>query len=135
MANRSVLPSLSGAGWVTEPGKMLSLLYAQALIALRSQSTIYYGNITSIPQIIASYQNSPSLLIEEMEKSLSNYLASYFDAVVVNVTSDATDLNLIIGYTIYIYIKVTRDGIEKTLSVAMNTDDVVLRKVLGAINE
>ena len=127
-----ILPALNGNGWVTDPTILLNTLFAQCLVADYSQSTIYDGTITSIPYLVATYQDNPLVMATKLEEALTLYYSRYFVQVTVLVTySDVPD----ILYPLYISIDVIVGGITYSLANVASIKNGMLNAVLQEINK
>ncbi len=127
-----VVPELGSGSWVKDPLKQLELLFAHALTSNYSQSTIYPNKVTSIPYIIAKYQQYPESLISEMNKALTAYLLRYFSNVNVQCgLGDETEDN---RYDLNISATVTRDGVTHGLSQIITLKDGKIVNVIRATN-
>lgn len=124
-----VVPSLSE--WITDPKKKLNTQFAYALTADYSQSTNFNGKVTSIPWLIATYQNNQAELANEMEVALRAMYYDMFDSVTVNISYD-TPVNA--TYNLYISIEVMQAGNSYDLAIVGQVDNGVLKSVLNQIN-
>jgi len=127
-----VLPCLSGDSWCTDIRRQISNLFAYALTSNYSQSNIYNGNITSIPYLIAKYQNNQLDMADEMQVALTKYYNRYFPNTNIQVDYD-TPVND--SYKLYISVTITVNGIVYTLAVVAAVDNGALSKVLSQINQ
>ena len=126
-----VVPQLGGAGWISDPAQQLNTMMAYAITSNYSQSTIYKGKVTSIPYILAQYQNNQAELVSHLQSSLTEYFYPVFDSVTVDVSADLPDAR---RYNIYITIEVTKDSKVYNLAVTAPVDNGVLAKTLVEIN-
>lgn len=79
------LPLLSSIGTPATPEALLDYLLAHALASDYSQSTLFYGKVTSIAYIVATYGNRPVVLMDNMREALTRYLEPYFVSLDVTV--------------------------------------------------
>jgi hypothetical protein len=127
----ATLPELGSGGWVTEPMKQLDLLLAHAMESDYSQSTIYFGNITSIPYLFQKFQHDPGRLCSELENMLSAYLSRYFDTVSVRCTTEDKEDN---KYDLYISGTVKRKGLSYELAKVVDLENNRMRYVAEVNN-
>jgi hypothetical protein len=124
-----VLPSLSA--WVEAPMAQLRLLFVNCLLSEYSQTTVYSGQITSIPYILSTNKNNINNLINDLEVKLREYFLRYFDGCTVNIQSaEKTDRK----YILYLDISVTRKGITYSLLKALHVEDSVVKQTLDYFN-
>ena len=130
MAKIPTIPSL-GLGWIVDPPHQLNTMFAHALVADNSQSTVYAGNITSIPYLIATYQTSQIEMATELEASLQTFFSRVFP-----ITSVTVDYDEAVGnkYQLYVSINVTANGNNYSLSAAIAVDNGVLLTVVKELN-
>lgn len=81
------VPTLSPAGWLESGVEKLDMLLGYYLTSEANQTTLYYGNITSLPLLVAKYGKDESKLTEEVENSLRVFLERYYDNIEVEVNS------------------------------------------------
>lgn len=126
------VPMLGGEGWVKDPARQLVILYAHALVADGIQSTLFNGNVTSLPYITALYQNNPVELTNEIENSLTAYFDRFFVTTNVNVSYTQTNVN---KYDLYISVEVTDvDGNVLSLADAAQIDNGILLSTIAKLN-
>lgn len=87
----SAAPSLSTHGWIHDTAPMFDYLYSQFLLAQRSQSSTFVGQVSSLSWLIGKNQNDPISGAGQIELALSNYLSAYYENVVVTCTSELLD--------------------------------------------
>lgn len=127
-----LVPHLGGEGWVADPARQLNLLFAHALVADGNQSTIYKDTITSIPFIVAQYQDSPQNMATNLQEALTTYFSRFFATVDVEV-----NVNNVLNhqYTLYLSVIVTAtDGNTYSLAFESLVDQGSLKAVLTALN-
>lgn len=82
------VPTLSSAGFVSDPARKLDHLMSYFFIAEYSQSTVHAGYVTSLPYLIKNHAHDPAVLVDRIETSLKRMLDGYFEDVTINVTLD-----------------------------------------------
>jgi len=128
----SVIPNLGSDSWVSDPNKKLTLMFAHALLADNSQSTIYNGSITSIPYIIGVYQNNTIEMTNQLETALSTYFLRGFDTADVTISNTTpTDGK----YQLNVSVNVTWNQIPYSLNQAFTVAGGVLTNLFKAINK
>lgn len=132
----TTVPSLGSNGWVTNPGTMIETVFAFALTSDYSQSTIYQGEVTSIPYLINLYQQNREELSERLETALRTLYSRYnFENLYIDVTTTDNSLS---GspqtYDLSIVIEVTVDGRNYNLSRIARNLGSELAPVFEAIN-
>ncbi len=85
------VPSLSPDGWIVDPVIKADRMIAHFFAANPEQTAIYKGNVYSIQNLIANYQNDPDVLALQVKTALANYFSRYFNNVIVDAnTIDAS---------------------------------------------
>lgn len=102
------VPTLSTQGWVRDPVGKFDFLLAHFFLSDYNQTFLYRGHVTSLPRIIEKHGSDMAAVINDLRTSLSAYMASYYDAVEVEVTP-ATPLDID-----------PRSKIELTLSIGVS---------------
>ncbi len=83
----NVKPSLSTDGWIANSALKLDDLLADFYYSEFSQSTIYYGNVASLPYIIQNNRNDPVGTANSIKTTLQLYLNRYFNSVTVDCSA------------------------------------------------
>jgi len=96
-----VLPSLSVDGWVGNKNAQMGKLFEHFLASEYSQSNTFYGNISSLKYLIATYDDI-HVLATEIEKALDKLYINYYDSVTVSVTVDDTTSDSQVDFAINI---------------------------------
>lgn len=86
-------PSLSPEGWIKPSNASLDDLLADFFYAEYSQSTIYYGEVASLPWILSRYPNNYDQIAELTHTTLSKYLCRHFNEVFLDVKASADAVN------------------------------------------
>lgn len=130
----SAVPTLSRAGYVSEGKALAKRLFDYYVLSLYSQSTIYYGNITSLAYTLYVGGDKLEDFIEYVLATLEPFYLRYFKTVTIAVnevsgtlgTRATVELGLVLS-----------DGIrEFTLDSSIHVSDgVILLSNYGLINE
>lgn len=80
-----VNPTLDGKGWVTAPNDLLDVAFSDFMMSDYSQSSLFYGQIASLPYLIAQCGQDLLRLKQEVRSTLERHLGPYFDTVQVTV--------------------------------------------------
>lgn len=80
-----VNPTLDGKGWVTAPNDLLDVAFSDFMMSDYSQSSLFYGQIASLPYLIARCGQDLQRLKQEVRSTLETHLGGYFDTVQVTV--------------------------------------------------
>lgn len=83
------MPTLTSAGWISDPINKLSRLFDYFLTTEKSQSYFFKDNILSFQEYIKSLQHDPVLLASRLETSLGAQLNKYFDTASVAISSQS----------------------------------------------
>lgn len=81
-----LIPTLDANAWVTEPAEAAEAMFAYFFASNFSQSTTFYGMISSFPYLLQQYGDDFTVLRQEVETVLQAYYARQFEKVTVNIT-------------------------------------------------
>lgn len=81
----TVVPTLTRKGYVKDGKTILDTLFAWTIIARRSQSDEFYGNILSLDELFMEYKNQPEAMALNATRLYRNYLSPHFDEVDVDI--------------------------------------------------
>lgn len=79
------IPTLSADGYVTDPKKIMSYLFAHLHEVRLDDSNIYRGNINSIASIIADVGNDPDAFVSRLRSELNTAFSRFFDEVSIDI--------------------------------------------------
>jgi hypothetical protein len=125
---RSQLPTLTDDG-ILEDDRLKSVkLFEYFLVSEYSQSTIFFGDISSLKYLIAEYSDDYSTLTNEIQNTLTKLYNRYFDhsdvTCVLKNQDDQTN-----AFDLFIEIEITNDNkkfkLSKTVSVVDNAIDIL----------
>lgn len=128
------VPTLSLSGWVNEIREKSDRLLSYFFYSDASQSNLYYGNVTSLPDIIKRFGNEKDRIDREMREAMYNYLKRYFDIVDIDVEvtipDDPTDdrMNLICR------IAVGQNGIRYDFSKLVAIENSKIKEIIDRNN-
>lgn len=106
-----ILPTLSAAGWVAGTHEKLDFALSHFFIAEQNQSYSYADEIADVHAVVARSQRDPTILINDIQRTLGKYLKSLFDeATVVAINFTDKDEFKSGRYGIKITIQVRDDG-------------------------
>lgn len=101
------VPTLSSSGWVTEISEKADRLMSYFFVSEASQSLVYAGRISSLPEIIQLHGHDELQLEAAMRDVLRTYLERYFTAVDITVkatipgSSDDNRIQISTQITVY----------------------------------
>ncbi len=116
-------PSLSTHGWIEDLGPLVDYLFSQFILAQKSQTNAYRGNIASLPGIIQAWQNDMSGCSSAIERTLTNYFSRYFQDVGVTSTyelADKTVSDVLTNFTVTIHF--THNGSRQDVARLLQSD-------------
>lgn len=128
------VPSLGGTGWVTEIAERADKLTSYFFISDYSQSTLYEGNITSLPWLIQQFGQDETALVRETREALQVYFGRYFEQVQVDVSTQVDDseapgtINMRIDVTVY------ENGQKYSLGRLVSSLDSKITKIITLNN-
>ena len=102
-----VVPTLSSSGFISNPPEMADRLLSYFFLSEASQSELYYGNITSLPDLIQKHNSETFVLEQAAKDQLTRYFSRYFDNVEVQATTqiprpgdeNRTNLTVFVSFT------------------------------------
>lgn len=126
------VPSLSEAGWITDPAIILAKLLGYYLMTDGAQSIAYRGQLINLPGTYRKYINEPEQLSLGIRADILTLLGRYFSNVdvetsVVNTSPAAANIMLFA-----IVVTDTGEQINLGKVVQMNIDNIT--KVLDISN-
>ncbi len=127
-----VVPTLSIEGFVSDIAGMTDRLMSYFFTSKYSQSTEYYGNITSLPYIVQKYGNDITALPIQTEKRLTDYLSRHFEQVTVDarcerINENSNTINLIIR------VRITHNGKAYDLANEIMVTNAIVQDIKRAI--
>lgn len=125
--------TLSSDGWVSAPMKKFDYAIAHFFASEYSQTHIFKGNISSLPYIVQESQGNMQDFCSSLEKTLTSYLNSMFQNVVVEATEVPTDTQF--KGEVRMYVQVTDyDGTELNLGKILRTENGLIREIVDIVN-
>jgi hypothetical protein len=131
---KNVVPTLSPAGFVDNIIDKADFLFAHVFESDRSQSYIYPNGVMSVAWFIQEYGHDISTLTMQLRLGLEAYFSSYFDAVAINVISDANETNLTNSVNLTISAHVVDDGVDYSLANLVEITNSKVNKVIRINN-
>lgn len=129
------VPTLSRAGWSKSPQEKVDYLLSDFFTSEYSQSYLFGGSITSLTYLIQRFQGDIPSLIDSMRDKLNSYFECYFDAAVVDITSDYNSpTNTTGNITLKIYIQVTENNKVYSVGKIVETSDGKIKKIVSLNN-
>lgn len=124
-----LVPTLSSNGWVKDTALKADSLFAYYLISNASQSYLYTGLVSSLPNDIAISNNDTITLTDVIKKNISALFSRYFQAVEVIVKVSAIDPLKPNELNIDITVEVTDNNERFTLGKLIETVDSKVKQV------
>jgi hypothetical protein len=118
-----VLPVLGGEGWLTDGELIMNKLFIHMFLTDHSQSNIYQGSVTSLQYILAEHGNDIPELVSAVSDAVTRYYRRYFQDVVVNFKSIATDDDDTAAADYTLYISGSLNGTTYDLSKTLQVDN------------
>lgn len=84
-----LLPTISEDSWVSDPILMGDYIFAHFFVAEFNQTSIYNGEVSSLPYLVATNNNDITALCSQISAVLLRYFNRYFTNANVNA-SDST---------------------------------------------
>lgn len=128
------LGTLSDKSWLGSSPELLIQVFSYFILSEYSQSTIYYGNITSMPKILETSGHDINAFITELKDNLGRLLSRYFTKISIEVkdeTINAADPKK----NVSIYVDVTDDeGNVHNLCKVLQYENKVFKNIMDKIN-
>jgi len=122
----AVLPTLTLTGWIYDKNIIIKKLMEYFLTSDYSQSTLYYGKISSLKYLIKEYQYDKSLLIDNVKNTLENLYKRYFKEVEIEISIDDSTSEAVMYLDITCY---DEDNKKYTLTQSFNINEDIMTKV------
>jgi hypothetical protein len=102
-----VVPSLSSSGFISNTAEKADRLLSYFFVNEASQSELYFGQITSLPDLIQKNNNETFVLEKSTTDLLKKYFSRYFQNVEVQARTDKpqpgdenrTNLTIYVAFT------------------------------------
>ena len=131
----AVVPTLSPAGWVSDPADKADFLMADLFTSNKHQTFLYGSNVTSASDMIQKNGKNVSRMIESLRDGVEKYLSGYFDFALVTVkTDDSYDINSA-QYGLTIAITVNEAGKSYSISNLLTIKNSKFAGVIRLGNE
>lgn len=128
--SRIVVPALNA--WLDSPPDQISYMMSCVLTSEYSQTTLYYGDIVSLPWIVAQNQDNKEVVVNLLQDGLIKMFGRVFDTVQCTVTPDTTEG---VRYTIMIDLSVTKNAKGYSLLASALIENGVLQNTLNEIKQ
>lgn len=123
----AVVPSLSAAGWLTDPMDMADRLLAYFFTSDYSQSLTFAGKISSLQYLIANHPKNMIELSDAINNTLTHFLSQHFDQANIDVRMDKSN-NANVG--IIVSALLIKDGVAYDISRLVRVSNAVVINIL-----
>jgi len=125
--------TLSSDGYVTDPKKQLSYMFAHIFETRHNDTILFTGQLTSIQLLTAKYAKDSAVFRTELTAALTKYFSRVFDSAKVIVTTEDIDES---SYMASIDVKVTRNGELYSLGAELSIDPLKsITRLIKEINQ
>lgn len=129
---RITSPELGPKGWITDPLYILNTGFTNLCSSVHSQSTIFYGKISSLQKVTAEHFNHPDNLASAMQTVIEEYYSKFFNEVSCMATvEDMDDSQFRIMLSVVV---TTGDGKTFGLKEALEIKDGAFNRVIDHLN-
>lgn len=128
------VPTLSLAGWVTSPSEKADALISHFYASEKSQTYLYGNSVTNLQWIIEQHSGDITNLVAALREALQNYLRKYYEAAIVEVTSNDNPSNFNGEITLSIYCQVTEEGKIYSIGKLLNISNNKIGKIIALNN-
>lgn len=134
------VPTLTAAGWVRTPAEKADALMSHFYESDKFQTYLYDENVTNVQWLIEQYGHDVVVLCTRMRETLEDYLNRYYDAALIQVTSDDNPSynltpNLSSAITLRVVITVTDGGKDYSFAKLIVASDSKFEKIMNLNNE
>ncbi|EBW9734496.1 hypothetical protein DQR70_05830 [Salmonella enterica subsp. enterica serovar Oslo] len=116
-----------------DPAKIADLIFSNSLLAKKSQTAVFYGNISSLDAVMKEYINRPTQLKMEIETLYKTLFERYFDSCDVNIELQQ-DSKVGNALTMIIHITYTNNNVVRQLAETVLYMNGKTRKLTERIN-
>ena len=125
--------TLGPDGWATSPQKKFEYAIAHFFASEYSQTYLFPGNISSLTWIVQTAQGDMPKFISLLETTLTGYLSTMFNNVVVEANEIPSDVQF--RGEVRLYVSVTdASGVELNLGKVLKTEEGLIREIVDIIN-
>lgn len=125
------VPMLSTTGWTTSLSEKADAIASHFFESDPFQSNMYRGKIANLQYIVEQWYHDPVILSNNLRQTLQTYLARYYQACVVDVSTDALDpTNVGSKVTITLRIQVTEQGQDYSFGYLISTTKSAINKII-----
>jgi hypothetical protein len=128
--------SLSTAGWITDPGRMLDQLLSDFCVAEKSQSVWYQDNIASLPYLVQQKGNRPDELVSLVTSALQNHISPHYQGLEINVKWEPmpNEVKENTRYNLIVEISALLNGVRVNLAESFEVNNTTFSRIQKANN-
>lgn len=131
----AVVPSVSDRGWLKGPSEKADQLLSNFYATDAAQTYLYKGSVTNVQDLLQRFGNDMNRIASQMQIALDEYFKPYFDAVSVQVSTNADDdVNPTNAVTLTVAIAVVQDGKQYSVSALVGNVNSKFRRITNYIN-
>ena len=128
------MPTMSRQGYVNTLPEIADRLMSYFFTTAYSQSYLYAGMLTSLPQLIQAHGDDERVLNDRVQEALTKYLTRYFSYVLVTVTR-VIDPSVPTGeIQIQLAIKISHDGEKHNFGKLISVVDNSIKRITEITN-
>lgn len=128
------VPTLSTSGWVSEIAEKADKLLSYFFVSEASQTNLYKGSITSLPEILKKHGNDEHDLRRVAQSTLQRYFALHFESAEVTVNTRPTTEEGQYGLELEIDVTVLEAGKQHSLGMLVSTLNSSIMKIANINN-
>ena len=125
--------TLGPDGWATSPVKKFEYAIGHFFTSEYSQTHLFKGYISSLPWVVQEAQGDMQRFCNLLEKTLTSYLNTMFNNVVVEATEVPTDVQFRGEAKLYVQV-VDYDGTELNLGKVLRTENGLIKDIVDIVN-
>lgn len=134
------VPTLTAAGWVRSPADKADALMSHFYESDKFQTYLYGQAVTNVQWLIEQHGHDVLTLCTRMREALEDYLNRYYDAALVQVTSDDNPSynetpNQSSKITLRLVITVTDGGRDYSFAKLIQASDSKFERIVDLNNE
>lgn len=125
------VPTLSSSGWVVQISEKADKLLSYFFTSEASQSEVFVGSISSLPDIIKKCGHDDLELRSTMERTMRIYLERYFSAVDIVVTVESPEDGSADNRTnVIVHVKVYEEGNAYEVGHLIEVVDSAIQRII-----
>ena len=120
-------PTLSGGGYIYDPPQKIEWIFADYVAAKHSQSTIFFGGISSLSYDEYAGNYDGMTTVEILKASLEKLYNAYFDSAEFTVTDNSVEGSTVLS--VGIVGELIQAGVTYKLNEVLTLNSAMIKKL------